>query len=377
MAVRVLLLLAALAFAGWLLRWGWSFLRAGGALLYLSRGMSPLLARLFCRIEVRTEWYPHGEHEPMPYKLYRPLGRSVAPAVVLYHGASPYGEEHPALDNLARALAHLGLMVFVPRLPRLKAAIIDRTNLRSISIFYRYVQGHERVSPGHISVAGTSFAGGLLLKALVEQGMHLPPPRAVLAYGTYCDLETTLRFILTGKVVDAGVTVSVEPDRWGQVIFFHNYLEHVPGAFDREAVRAVLSHYVLDQTAEGNAARAELPARERRIADLILTPGNPESSALAEEVLRPVHSLLEELSPAQFYSRIHFPVWVLHGRHDAMVPYTEALALKRLLGRKARLYVSGLYAHKELGSGSNRWRSAWDAAGLAVYFGRFLHAVEV
>ena len=107
MVVWILLLLIALMFAGWLLRWGVIFLRAGEALLYLSGGMNPFLRRLYYRIEVRTEHYPHGEDGLLPYRVYRPLARSVAPALVIYHGATPHGEEHPALDNLARALSHI------------------------------------------------------------------------------------------------------------------------------------------------------------------------------------------------------------------------------------------------------------------------------
>ena len=376
MVVWILLLLIALVFAGWLLRWGVIFLRAAGALLYLAGGMSPFLRRLYYRIEVHTEHYPHGEEGLLPYRVYRPLARSVAPALVIYHGATPHGEEHPDLDNLARALSHIGLIVFVPRLPRLKAVIIDESNLDSITTFYHYIQGHERVCPGNISVAGTSFAGGLLLKALLDEDMHLPPPRAVLLFGTYCDLETTLRFILTGYVIEEGVEVTVEPDRWGQVIFFYNYLEYIPRSFNREAVRKMLGYYVLDQVAEGDEARGRLPARERRIADLILTPGNPESSALAEEVLQHVRPLIEKLSPSRFHSRIYFPFWVLHGHSDTMVPYTEALALKRLMPRQVRLYVSIRYGHKQLGCESSFWRSLRDMVGLVVYLGRFLYTVE-
>ncbi len=119
-----------------------------------------------------------------------------------------------------------------------------------------------------------------------------------------------------------------------------------------------------------------MPAGERRIADLILTPGNPESSALAEEVLQHARPLIEKLSPSRFHSRIHFPFWVLHGRGDTMVPYTEALALKRLMPRQVRLYVSIRYGHKQLGRERSLWRSLRDMVGLVVYLGRFLYTVE-
>ncbi len=371
-----LLLILLLLAGGWLLHWGWTLLRAAQLLVIMARGAGPVMSRMVYRIEVRTEHYPHSADDPVPYKIYRPLARSVAPAVVIFPGASPHGENHPAIDSLARAMAHAGLMVFVPRIPKLKEVIIDRSNVDSMRIFYRYIQGHEALSPGRISLVGTSFAGGLLLKALLDEGMDEPPPRAVLTYGTYCDLETTLRFILTGVVADGDVEVTVEPDRWGQVIFFYNYLEHVPGEFDRDAVRGVLGYYVQDRVEEGDEARAGLPAAERSIVDLILTPGNTESTALAEEVLEHARPLLEELSPSRFYHRIQFPFWVLHGRNDLMVPYTEALALKRLMPRQVRMYVSSLYAHREPEDGGGLWRTFRDTVGMVVYLGRFLRAAE-
>jgi acetyl esterase/lipase len=374
--LNALLIIIAIVVAVWISRWSGRFIRAAEALGYLAKGSDFPLKRLLYRIEVHTDQYPHGDEGQMPYKVYRPMARAVAPAIVLYHGATPYGEGHPALDQLARALAHVGLLVFVPRLPRLQAVLIDETNLHSMIIFYRFIQGDERIVPGCISVAGTSFAGGLLLKALIDPLMQHPPPKAVLAYGSYCDLETTLRFVLTGRLEENGTETSVEPDRWAQVIFFYNYLNHIPGDFDRQALAEVLDYYIQDQVEQGDAARDQLRIPERRIADLILTPGNPESTALAEEVLQHARSVLQDLSPSNFHSQIQFPFWVLHGRNDLMVPYTEALALKQLLPGQVHMYVTNLYSHRDLGTGSQLWRTVRDMVGLIVYFGRFLHRVE-
>ncbi|UCH09256.1 MAG: hypothetical protein JSU61_08420 [Fidelibacterota bacterium] len=376
MFLTALLIFIAFVVFVWLARWGWRFVRAAAALGYLANGLDSPLKRFLYRIEVDSGHYPHGDEGQMPYLVYRPLAREVAPAIVLLHGATPHGEEHPALDQLARALAHTGLLVFVPRLPRLKAVLIDETNVYSMQLFYRFIQGDERVVPGRISVAGTSFAGGLLLKALLDPLMQQPPPRAVLAYGSYCDLETTLRFVLTGRLEAQGTVTSVEPDRWAQVIFFYNYLDHIPGEFDKQVLRELLEYYIQDRVEEGDAARDQLQPSERRVADLILTPGNPDSTTLAEEVLQHARPVLQDLSPSYFYSQIHFPFWVLHGRHDLMVPYTEALALKQLLPEQVKMYVTNLYSHRDLGNNSGRWQTVRDMVGLVAYFGRFLHRVE-
>jgi acetyl esterase/lipase len=376
MFLKVLLALAGSVAIWWLIRWIWVVLRAAGALGYLSSESSGWLNRVLYRIEACTEYYKSESHGSLPYTVYRPLAKEIAPAIVLYHGATPYGEEHPVLSQLARALAHAGLIVFVPQLPQLKAVIIDETSADTMREFYEHIQGHPRISPGRISLAGTSFAGGIMLKALLEKSMHKPPPRAVMTYGTYCDLELTLRFILTGKVKTEEYEISVEPDRWGQVIFFYNYLEHIPGDFSRAAVRSVLEYYVQDKVDEGDAAKNELSSVDRHIVDLILTPGNPESATLADMVLEHAKPILDALSPSRFHQETHFPIWVLHGLDDRMVPYTEAVAMKRLMPRWVRLHITGLYAHREFGSGSNIFRTIWDTFTIVIYFARFLRAVE-
>lgn len=358
------------------MRWIWVVLRAACALGYLSSESSGLLHRVLYRIEACTEYYESESDGSLPFSLYRPLAKEIAPAIVLYHGATPHGEEHPALVQLARALAHAGLIVFVPHLPQLKAVIIDETSADTMRGFYESIQGHPRVSPGRISLAGTSFAGGIMLKAMLEESMHQPPPRAVMTYGTYCDLELTLRFILTGIVKTEEYEISVEPDNWGQVIFFYNYLEHIPGDFSRAAVRSVLEYYVQDRVEEGEAAKNELSPVDRCMVDLILTPGNPESATLADMVLEHAKPILDALSPSRFHEKIHFPIWVLHGRDDRMVPYTEALAMKRLLQRRVHLHVTSLYAHRDFGSGGNIFRTIWNTFTLVIYFARFLRAVE-
>ncbi len=372
----ILQLLVVLVLAFWVWRWLTVFLKAGILLRLMLPGEGQIRRRGLYRITVSTEEYPHAPGDLQPFKIYRPLSRSTGPAVVIYHGATSYGENHTVLDALARAMAKVGCLVFVPRLPKLKEVIFDNSSVRSMSTFYEFVTRYQGVSPGRITVVGTSFAGGLLLRARLEPAMREVAPRAVLTYGSYCDLETTLKFVLTGRTKDDGREIVVVPDPWGQIIFFYNYLDHVPGDFDREAVRAVLVYYVNDHPDEGAAAREALPAAERRMADLLINPGNPESLKLADHILDDVRPLLVEDSPSHFYHRIDFPVWVLHGRNDVAVPYTEALALKRLLPRQVRLFISDLYGHKELSLGRGIWHSLKSGLGLLLFMGRFLREVQ-
>ncbi len=369
-------LLVAAIVVFWALRWVWAFIRAALLVWLLLPGDDQQKRRGVYRIAQSKAEYAHGPEDHQPFILYRPIKRTTGPVVILYHGATPYGEEHVILNMLAQGLAKIGFFVFIPRLPQLKAVTIDKSNHASMVFFYQYVRKYPGVQPGGITVVGTSYAGGLMLKALLDPEIRAAPPRAVLTYGSYCDLERALKFVLTGRVEDKGRVFIVEPDSWGQILFFYNYLDHVPGEFDRDVVRNVLVHYANDRPEAGAIVRDRLPERERRVADLMLNPGNPETLVMAGQVLEHARSQLAEYSPSHFYRQIDFSIWVVHGRNDVAVHYTEALALKRLLPKKVHLLITGLYGHKEISLLTGLWQNVKNLLALILYMGRFIQAVE-
>jgi len=367
---------AVLALAGWLLSWCWTFARAVGALYHLTGVRHSSLRFLLYDFERSEDNYPHPGSGNLPFRIYRPRSRKIPPAMIIYHGASAYGEAHPALDNMASALARAGYQVFLPRLPRLKQVLIDEANIQSMLAFYNFLLEYPGVPPARISMMGISFAGGLMLKALLDSRLQEAPPRAILAYGTYCDQERALRFAITGQASWEGVEVVVQQDNWGQIIFFHNFLADVPGDFDRAALADIFRCYVTNQAAKGDELRAQLPTAERRMAGLMVTPGHPETMDLVEAMLQKVQSKIAAASPARFYREIPYPIWVFHGRHDAAVPYTEALALKALMGRQVRLHISDLYSHKEIDLDKSLWQTSRDVVAMVLFMGRFFRAAE-
>ncbi|MCK4579302.1 MAG: hypothetical protein KAU50_10960 [Candidatus Marinimicrobia bacterium] len=350
------------------------YFRATRLLLQVARGSDGGQPGRYA-VRITSGEYEHTPGELQPFDVYGPIGRDNAPLLVILHGATSYGEKHAIIQQLARALAAAGITVVIPRLPKLKQVLIDSTTVESIFTFYSFIQGSALAGNRPVSLMSTSFAGGFMLKALLDQRMWERPPGAILAYGSYCDLETTLRYILTGGSGDHDSEQTVEPDPWGQIIFFYNYLDEIDGDFDRSSLKAVLEFYINDRPLEGDAARQSLGRREQELAELITTPGNPDSLDLAMRVLEKVRPRLRSLSPAAFCDRINFPLWILHGKHDRAVPYTEALRLKSLLGSEAKLMVTELFGHRDLALRFNL-PALKEMVLLITFIGRFLRALE-
>ena len=63
----------------------------------------------------------------------------------------------------------------------------------------------------------------------------------------------------------------VAPDPWGQVIFFYNYVEHIPGDFDREIVSSLLEQYVGSAETEVRAQINHLNTPEGELMSVMLT----------------------------------------------------------------------------------------------------------
>lgn len=309
-------------------------------------------------------------------RVLRPQSARGGNAMVFYHGATPYAEDHTILDRLAKSMAVAGLTVYIPRLPRLQRLYIDGTSGEAMAGVYRQICDRDGWRDRQVSLIGFSFAGGLLLKALLEEEWGSVGHGEVMTFGTYCSLEASLRFILTGRASFGKTAIVMSPDHWGQVIFFHNFVDHIKRPFDKEVLNTALGYYVRGEDEAGEKAKLNLPTREREILDTILEPSSEAGHKMAEEIIHHARPSMKEYSPMTFSSKIDHRVWVLHGDEDKAVPYTEALALKKLLGRKARMHIVRNFGHKGAANGPTWLQQRFQELGLVIYFGRFLRAAE-
>lgn len=366
-----------IAIVGIILAWGRirAYLKAIAiARRYLGVGGSVDLA-LLPEDTFTREYYSSSAGEQLPVLVFRAQRAKPVPMIIIFHGASPLGEEHPALAALAYGIAAAGCNVCIPQLPHLKRLIIKADNLVSIRSAYEQLVARTDLHNGHVGVMGTSFAGSLLLKVLTT----LPAaerPSSVLSYGSYCDLETALRFIVTGAASFGDRVYEVVPDPWGQVIFFYNYVEHIPGDFDRTTVSKLLQQYVHGEEMEVREYVAQLNTPEGELVALLLGGPTPALVTLMEAVLMSVKDDLRELSPSAFYPHIDFQINLLHGLGDTAVPYTEALAMKALLPDRVRLHITGLLSHKELNWGRDIWVLFRTTEGLVRTIANFIYQLE-
>ena len=112
--------------------------------------------------------------------------------------------------------------------------------------------------------------------------------------------------------------------------------------------------------------RRGLPADKRELYDLFAVTGS-RHAVRSDAALQLAQALAEAavarsplFDPTRYFSAVRVPVLLAHGRHDALVPFTECARLDRSLGSHSLgCTVTGLYAH----SGSGRGAGVLGAAG--------------
>ena len=254
-----------------------------------------------------------ARERPLPLDLYTGSGLRRPPGLVLVHGLSPEGKDDPRLRDAARLLARAGWAVAVPSLEGLTVLRLRPEDAAAVSAGVEALRaaGYRRVA-----VLGVSLGAGPALLAACDPTLA-PRLSAILALGGYASAVELLRYTLTGAYAFGNVagraTGVLEPA-------IAQFARANPELLD-EAGRRLLD----------NRDPAEVDERVRAL---------PPST----------RTLLEALSPARTIGGLRAPLFLIHGRQDPAVPFTESLRLDaaaREAGRPVRTAIVGAVGHVE------------------------------
>ena len=304
---------------------------------------------------------------------------SPAPGWVLLHGVTRPGPDHPGIVRFAAALARSGAVVLVPDIPSWRRLDLDPVPAQTALIrAAEHLSGDPWVRSGGVVLVGLSFGFPQVLRVgarLAAAGLV----RGLGGFGSYCRLAETLRFGLTGQFRWRGSTEYLRPDPYGRWVVAANYLHRVPGYEDAECVSRAL-HRLADLAGERrimswdpsyDVAKDELarsiPETHQHLFRLFAPPSDREPEPgparemahLLADAARRIHPELEP--PAEFGDAPPPPIRLLHGRRDHLIPFTETLALERLLRKRTDVSatVTGLFAHSgESGATTSRVRES-------------------
>ena len=292
------------------------------------------------------------------------------PPALLVPGVHAGGIDEPRLVQFARDVSSMGRVVVTAELPDLKRyTITPRTTdmIEDAAVWLSERSGHA--PDRRIGMMGISFAGGLSIVAAARDSIR-DRVAFVMSFGGHGDLPRTLRYLCTGEQPDGSQR---PPHDYGVAIILLGVAERVVPADQaqplRDAIHAFLhaSHVDMVDKKQGQmefararemAARLGDPARTymgyvndrdvKRLGPILL----PHTSALGDD---------RALSPARI-STVPFPIYLLHGTDDNVIPAVESTLLAATLrerGANVSQLATPLITHAEVDR-SAAARAIWD-----------------
>ncbi len=274
---------------------------------------------------------------------------------MLVPGAAERGKDDPRLIAFATSLARARFLVLVPDIESLRALTIGPEDTGRIADALRHLGGRDDVpKPEALGLVAISYAAGPAILAALA-----PDLRArigfVLAVGGYYDMAAVVTFFTTGKYRQDPHAPwrHKTPNAYGKWVFLRANAGRLDSPRDRWLLTAMARRKLDDLAAPLDDLAARL-GPEGRAVHALLVNRDPEAvpaliAALPQGLRAEMAAL--DLSRADL-SRLKAELILLHGRDDAIIPYTESLALAAAAPRdRVRLYLVGNLAHVELGPG--------------------------
>jgi len=294
---------------------------------------------------------------------------SLAPGgrLLLVHGLVDTGKDDVRLRNLGAALARHRYQVMVPDFPGMRALRAGREDIVEVAAALRALgqarhcatERDDRNLP--VGVIGFSYSAGPVLLALDRE-----PGLAAFAvlFGGYYDLAEVILFLTTGTHRYDGV------EQVGEYLQFGRYgmLEANAPAISDPADRATLVELARRRRRDPDAPIDDLVRRLGPVGsaayDLMINT-NPERFPLLLSRTEPrLQRMIADLSPSERLSEpLDIDLYLLHGRGDIIVPYTQSLKLARQVGVTGdlRLALLGGFRHARPEDAGTR-RPWWSTA---------------
>ena len=306
--------------------------------------------------------------------LYRPGDDSDA-ALVLVPGADPEGRDHPRLIAFADTLARARFTVLVPEIENLRALRVRPSDIQHVADAVRYLAEARDLAeaqaggdaPGPIGIAAISYAAGPAVLAALRPEVR-DDVRFLVAIGGYYDMEAVVTFFTTGGFREGANEPWQRgtPNAYGKWLFARANAERLREPRDRVLLTSMAERKLRDLKANVTDLTGKL-GPEGRSVQALLANVDPEAVPALVAALPPaIRTDMEALDVRRYdLSTLTARLILIHGRDDAIIPYTESLALAAAAPpRQATFYLVDNLAHVQLGPGGivdglRLWRAVY------------------
>ena len=171
-------------------------------------------------------------------------------------------------------------------------------------------------------------------------------------------------FLTTGRHRDEVREVDSEALPQGRWVLLSANAAAVADPDDEPTLRAIAGRRLRDPAARIDDLTASLTSEGRSILELLANTDPGRFTMLLDRSGPALRAVIEGLSPSVSLRRpLDLDLYLLHGRSDVIVPYSQSLKMKRLLrvNGEMRLVLLGGFRHARPGGEEGR---SWIASAL-------------
>ncbi|WP_051609418.1 alpha/beta hydrolase [Fodinicurvata fenggangensis] len=305
--------------------------RGGEALALLDsfsgsqRADSPVITRESGRLD--------SEQGDFEVDVYKRADEQVRANLLLIPGVTPQGRDDPRLMEFAELLAQARFRVTVPELPNLRELKVSAEDIASIDSLLMRLSKQASAESRPLGLVAISYAAGPALIA-ASQAEPENRPDFMLAIGGYYSTENVVRYFTTGafRTPEDQDWQEGRPHPQARWLFLRANADRLDNTGDVLALRRLAARKLQGPNAGNAAVHSQLTAQGRAVLALL---ENDDPERVEEGIDALPESLRAELSALNLADRpldaVDFPVLLLHGRDDPVIPYSESLRLAEAL----------------------------------------------
>ncbi len=327
------------------------------------------------KIKFSDEYYEGPNKQDIPLRIFHPK-KTKKLSVIIFPGASPLAENHPAMINLASIIANLGYKVFVPRIDPLKNLDIKDTNIEWFANAYEKIVNRGDIDSSRVAITGISFGGSLLLSSISDDRMQSPAPKSAMIYGAAFDLNVGFKFLLNGEITHNDETVRIKPNEWGVSVILHNFLSKVDVGFDTSQIREVLNYRMKDDMDKVEEFMLTLNNHDKEFMQAVLdVEYTDQIKNIIFQIMEERQEEINKFSPQNISHKIKNKIFIMHGANDSMVPFTESVQMHKNI-KDSELLISYLYEHREISNNRGIFFKLYELIKMERFFAAYFRYNE-
>lgn len=279
--------------------------------------------------------------------LYLPSEKAKV-GLVLVPGAAKDGKDDPRLVALAQSLARARFLVLVPDIADLRAQEVSAADRLPIADAIRFLDSERRV-PG-LGIAAISYADVPAILAALDE----PKVDFVVGIGGLYDLTAVITFFTTGHYRDGPGQPwrQAEPNAYGKWVFVKANARRIQDSGDRALLIAIAERKMADLAAPIDDLTAKLAPQGKSVMALL---GNDDPAKVPGLIAALPSAIKAEIAGMDLAPRdlsgLKAKLFLIHGRDDRIIPWTESAALARM-APQAELTLLDNLAHADLKPGT-------------------------